>query len=191
MMNSRSGCGLTESDSTRGASGWSGSVCISKLRSSSPAASCFFLRSPCSFSVDLLAVGFRHVDVGQHLFDRVAAFQAQGQIVAHGGRSRAARLFGGRRRASSGIPGTRPMKSAARFGSAGHRRRAAGTAVAWMRRPLSGGGAAISGSSNAPSTRAAQREQRGADGEAGQAGTVQKRRIWHFSTGPTERGNPS
>jgi hypothetical protein len=36
--------------------------------------------------VDLLAIGFRHVDVGQHLVDRVALLQAQRELVAIGRR---------------------------------------------------------------------------------------------------------
>jgi hypothetical protein len=36
--------------------------------------------------IDRLAIGLRHVDIGQHLVDRVALLQAQGELVAVGGR---------------------------------------------------------------------------------------------------------
>ena len=76
-MYSRSGCGRTDSDSTRGASGWSGIVCT---QSSIVLADgqLLLLQERLQLLGDLLAVGFGHVDVGQHLLDRVAASRGAG-----------------------------------------------------------------------------------------------------------------
>ena len=59
--------------------------------------------------VDLLAIGFRHVDVGQHLVDRVALLQAQRELVAVGRRRLG--LAVGLAAASSRSRGDRPTNS--------------------------------------------------------------------------------
>ena len=81
-MYSCSGCGRTDSDSTRGASGWLGHGLQFAARSSRRSRSCASSASPAACSSICLRVGLGHVDVGQHLLDRVALLEAQGELVA-------------------------------------------------------------------------------------------------------------
>jgi hypothetical protein len=79
-MYSRSGCGRTDSDRHAGRVRLIGHGLHQEFDRLAHR-ELLFLRRPCSLR-DLLAVGPGHVDVGQHLLDRVVAFEAQGELVA-------------------------------------------------------------------------------------------------------------
>ena len=145
-----------------------------------------FLEKPLQLFRDLLAIGFRHVDVGQHLLDRVAALEAQRELVAVARR----RLGLGRRFRRLHLEALKLGKADRRRGfGVGQDDRRRGGAAGWRaaaapegRRSRDSSGASAPGRPG----RARWRRWR-----TGQAGTAQKPGFWQFSTGPTERGNPS
>ena len=193
-MYSRSGCGRTDSDSTRGASGWLGHGLhfeLDLLADRDPA----LLQHRLQRARRSACVGLGHVDVGQHLLDRVALLEAQGELVAVGRRRLVGRPAGLLARPSRRLAGLEALEiigcEALEVGVGdGRRQRAPDRAGPPAFRPP---GAAGCRRRTAPwsRTRAAQGQADGTGGESDRPEQHEQRRLWRFRAGPTEGGNPS
>ena len=192
-MYSRSGWGRTDSDSTRGASGWLGHRLHLELDLLAGGER-LLLEDRLQRLVDLLAVGFGHVDVGQHLLDRVALLQAQRELVAV-----ALAAGSGSAGCSGGVGGQRlealeALEIGGAIGAAAPARATGGRTAIWRGSGVGAGGRAamLQDSTECAKHQSAPRVSAdGADGEQDRPEQRKSADFWHFPTGPTERGNPS
>jgi hypothetical protein len=146
---------------------------------------------------DLLGIGRGHADIGQHLLDRVAFLEAQGELVAIGRRRLGiGRLLGLLARLSGRLAGLEPLEvvgiETLEVGGADRRRQ--GVRIRQDHRRFGHLGCRIGrrrGAAPVEEDQGAQRQADGTDGENDRPEQREQRRFGAFGPARRRGGNPS